>query len=121
MAKKLYVGNLPFSATEQELRDLFEKHGIGLHVNRLSSMMQLFITDLEPDYERYLALDNTLLDLFHLALINEGVVLTLPTSNHIYFSFVHDQAAFDEIAAAVVTVLDKHPFAEAYREQMKGS
>ena len=27
MAKKLYVGNLPFSATEQELRDLFEKHG----------------------------------------------------------------------------------------------
>ena len=27
MAKKLYVGNLPFSATEQELRELFEKHG----------------------------------------------------------------------------------------------
>ena len=27
LAKKLYVGNLPFSATEQELRDMFEKHG----------------------------------------------------------------------------------------------
>jgi cold-inducible RNA-binding protein len=27
MAKKLYVGNLPFSATEDELRDLFERHG----------------------------------------------------------------------------------------------
>lgn len=25
--KKLYVGNLPFSATEQELRDLFGQHG----------------------------------------------------------------------------------------------
>ncbi|MBW2393079.1 MAG: RNA-binding protein [Deltaproteobacteria bacterium] len=27
MSKKLYVGNLPFSATEQELRDLFSAHG----------------------------------------------------------------------------------------------
>jgi RNA recognition motif-containing protein len=25
--KKLYVGNLPYSATEDELRDLFEQHG----------------------------------------------------------------------------------------------
>ena len=27
LSKKIYVGNLPFSATEQELRDLFERHG----------------------------------------------------------------------------------------------
>jgi RNA recognition motif-containing protein len=27
MAKKLYVGNLPFTATEQELRTLFGQHG----------------------------------------------------------------------------------------------
>lgn len=25
--KKLYVGNLPFSATEQEVRELFEEYG----------------------------------------------------------------------------------------------
>jgi len=25
--KKLYVGNLPYTATESEVRDLFEKHG----------------------------------------------------------------------------------------------
>jgi RNA recognition motif-containing protein len=25
--KKLYVGNLPFTATEAQVRDLFEKHG----------------------------------------------------------------------------------------------
>jgi RNA recognition motif-containing protein len=25
--KKLYVGNLPFSATEDQIRDLFGKHG----------------------------------------------------------------------------------------------
>ena len=27
MGKKLYIGNLPFSATEDELRELFERHG----------------------------------------------------------------------------------------------
>ena len=27
MSTTIYVGNLPFTATEQELRDLFEPHG----------------------------------------------------------------------------------------------
>ena len=27
MAKKIYVGNLPFSATDQELEELFSAHG----------------------------------------------------------------------------------------------
>jgi RNA recognition motif-containing protein len=27
LSKKIYVGNLPFSVTEQELRGLFESHG----------------------------------------------------------------------------------------------
>lgn len=27
MSKKLYVGNLPFSTTDQDLREVFEKHG----------------------------------------------------------------------------------------------
>jgi RNA recognition motif-containing protein len=27
MGKKLYVGNLPFSTTEDELREIFERHG----------------------------------------------------------------------------------------------
>ncbi len=27
MSKKLYVGNLPFSITEDELRGVFERHG----------------------------------------------------------------------------------------------
>ena len=28
MNKKLYVGNLPFSTTEDELRGIFERHGV---------------------------------------------------------------------------------------------
>ena len=27
MTKKIYVGNLPYSATESEIRELFEPHG----------------------------------------------------------------------------------------------
>lgn len=27
MSKKIYVGNLPFSATEDEIRNLFSEHG----------------------------------------------------------------------------------------------
>ena len=27
MSKKIYVGNLPFTTTEDELRDVFERHG----------------------------------------------------------------------------------------------
>jgi RNA recognition motif-containing protein len=27
MAKRIYVGNLPFSSTEEEVRELFEQHG----------------------------------------------------------------------------------------------
>jgi RNA recognition motif-containing protein len=30
--KKLYVGNLPFSATEEELREMFEQHGATVSV-----------------------------------------------------------------------------------------
>lgn len=27
MAKRIYVGNLPYSSTEADLREMFEKHG----------------------------------------------------------------------------------------------
>jgi RNA recognition motif-containing protein len=33
LAKKLYVGNLPFSITEDELRSTFERHGAVASVN----------------------------------------------------------------------------------------
>jgi RNA recognition motif-containing protein len=33
LSKKLYVGNLPFSVTEDELRDAFERHGTVGSVN----------------------------------------------------------------------------------------
>ena len=36
MVKKLYVGNLPFSATEGEVQDLFAQHGTVHSVNLIT-------------------------------------------------------------------------------------
>lgn len=105
---------------ENSLRDAFSDKGIGFHVNRKCSMMQIFISDLPPSYEAYASISHELLDLVYLALLAEGVMLSLPTSNHIYFSFSHDDAAFDQIEAAVRTVLEKYPIAEAYKQQTGG-
>lgn len=44
MSKRLYVGNLPFSSTEEEIREAFEKHGTVSSVN--------VITDREPGRPR---------------------------------------------------------------------
>ncbi|MEE9281159.1 MAG: RNA-binding protein [Myxococcota bacterium] len=33
MGKKLYIGNIPFSTTEPELREMFQKHGALESVN----------------------------------------------------------------------------------------
>ncbi len=44
MGNKLYVGNIPFSATEEELRGIFEQHG---QVTRVS-----VITDRETGRPR---------------------------------------------------------------------
>jgi len=33
LSKKIYIGNLPFSSTEEELRTVFERHGDVASVN----------------------------------------------------------------------------------------
>ena len=101
---------------EAALLDAFEDHGIAVRVNRVRSLLQCFVTDPGAPRGRDARLNGALLYPLHLALVNEGVLLALPGSDHSFFSFMHDQPAFDEIADAVRTVLGKYPFAEAYRE-----
>ena len=36
MSKKIYIGNLPFSATEDEIRGLFEEHGTVDSINLIN-------------------------------------------------------------------------------------
>ena len=105
------------SGLEATVRAAFEGHGIAVGGTSVCSLMQCFVTWPGSPGERDPALNTAVLYPFHLALVNEGVILALPGSDHSFFSFMHDQDAFDAIAAAVQAVLAKYPFAEAYREQ----
>lgn len=98
------------------LLQTFRDAGIGLHVNSLASMMQLYLTDEAPSFENYIGLSTELLELLYLALINEGVMLSLPTSNHVYFSFAHTGEDFTQIENAARAVLGKYAFAKAAAE-----
>jgi glutamate-1-semialdehyde 2,1-aminomutase len=103
-------------ALKVSLLEIFGEAGVALHVNSLASMMQLYLTDEEPSFERYAHLSSELLELLYLALINEGVMLSLPTSNHVYFSFSHSKDDFAQIENAARIVLRKYPFAAAAAE-----
>lgn len=92
------------------IRQAFQKRNIPCHVNQLGPMLQIFLSAEEPAFENYIALDPQILSLFFLALINEGVILTLPTSGHIYLSFAHTHEDIDEIIQKVNLVLDKYDF-----------
>ena len=94
----------------QGIRQAFRAHDIPCHVNQLGPMLQIFLCAEEPTFENYIGLDPQVLSLFFLALINEGVILTLPTSGHIYLSFAHTYEDIDEIIRKVNLVLDKYDF-----------
>ena len=73
-------------------------------------MLQLFLSADRPSFEKYVNLDIKVLSLFFLGLINEGVILTLPTSNHIYLSFLHSEEDIKTIIKKINIVLDKYDF-----------
>lgn len=103
-------------AFHDELTALFSDHGLAIRANRLGSMMQLFQTEKAVTFETAAGLDASVIELFYLALINHGVLLSLPTSNHIYFSFAHSEHDFERIIAAARRVLRTYPLAEALAE-----
>ena len=92
------------------IRSAFASRDIPCHVNQLGPMLQLFLSNEEASFEKYAGLDIEVLSIFFLALINEGVILTLPTSNHIYLSFYHTSEDIDTIIEKVNVVLDKYDF-----------
>jgi glutamate-1-semialdehyde aminotransferase len=75
-------------------------------------MLQLFLTDEPASFERYASLKSDAVALFYLALINEGILLSLPTSNHIYLSFLHTASHLERILSAVDRVLERYDFSE---------
>lgn len=93
------------------LRAAFRSAGVPAHVNQLGPMLQLFFTDREATFETCAAAASWPLALFYLDMINEGVLLSLPTSNHIYLSFAHDDDDIGRALAAAERVLARHDFA----------
>ncbi|MEE4661790.1 MAG: aminotransferase class III-fold pyridoxal phosphate-dependent enzyme, partial [Halieaceae bacterium] len=85
----------------QALEQGFRGAGIPCQINHLASMLQIHLGGNEVTFETAKADDTGLLELFYLALINQGVMLSLPTSNHIYFSFAHTKEDFDLIKTKI--------------------
>jgi len=90
---------------------VFADHQIPLHVNHIGSVLQLFVTDAVPDFETYACLDTTLVESFYLAMIIEGILLSLPGSNHVYLSLLHDDTHIDAILEAAEQVLTRYDLA----------
>ena len=93
----------------------FKRRRVPCHVNQLGSMLQLFLSEAVPGFETFSRIPPGPLALFYVALINEGVLLSLPTSNHVYLSFAHTDADIDRILRAVDTVLDTYDFGAVVR------
>ena len=95
----------------QGLRNAFARHGVPANVNQLGPMLQLFLTRAPATFEGCAVSPTWPVMLFYLALINEGILLSLPTSNHIYLSFAHSDSDIEQILAKVETVLSTYDFA----------
>jgi len=119
--KELHEGGAYASLTRRAerlavgLREAFKRHAVPCHVNQLGPMLQLFFSDAEPSFEAFSGLPAGPLALFYLALINAGILLSLPTSNHVYLSFAHTDADIEKILEAVAVVLDRFDFSAVVR------
>jgi glutamate-1-semialdehyde 2,1-aminomutase len=88
----------------------FATRGVPFHVNQHGPMLQIFLSNAEPSFETFAALRTESVQYFYLALITEGVLLSLPTSNHIYLSFAHADADIDVVVDRTSVVLDRYDF-----------
>ena len=73
-------------------------------------MLQIHVGANELSFETAQGQDARVLELFYLALINQGVMLSLPTSNHIYFSFAHSDKDFEFIRDKISYVFELYDF-----------
>jgi glutamate-1-semialdehyde 2,1-aminomutase len=100
LAKRLATG----------LATAFAARDVPFHANQHGPMLQIFLSTAEPGFETFAGLPTGPVHSFYLALINEGVLLSLPTSNHIYLSFAHSDADIDLVLEKTWTVLRKYDF-----------
>lgn len=98
------------SELKSSLVAAFREHGISCQINQVASMLQMYISDEPVNFKMATRLDTRLLQLFYTAMINEGVLLSVPSSNHIYMSFAHSAEDFEAIETAARRVLERYEF-----------
>lgn len=96
--------------TKNVLEHNFNVAGMPCQVNQLASMLQIHLGGRNLTFTTSQGQDLRVLELFYLALINEGVMLSLPTSNHIYFSFAHSRPDFELIWKTIERVFERYRF-----------
>jgi len=101
-------------ALGQGLESAFASHGIPCRFKQLGPMVRLFLTGGPFDYAHCSRLDPRPINLFHLALITEGV-LTLPGSNDFFLSFAHGDSDIAEIVRSAERVLKRYDFGAIVR------
>lgn len=89
----------------------FKQRGVPLHINMLGPSFKLYFTNLDPNFDVYCNLDMTILSLFFLSLINEGVYLN-PAARLLYLSFVHTEGDVDQVVVAINSSLERNKFEE---------
>lgn len=91
----------------------FRSAGFPCQVNQLASMLQIHLGANEMSFSSVQGRDARMLELFYLALINHGVLLSLPTSNHVYLSFLHTDDDIEIMTQTIAHVFDRYDFAAA--------
>ena len=97
---------------KKELINAFGEVNIPCKINQVGSMLQIYIS---PKKLNFFNLDkrfNSIIELFYLALINQNILLSLPTSNHIYLSFIHTDKDLSKIIRTTKYVLNHYNFHE---------
>jgi glutamate-1-semialdehyde 2,1-aminomutase len=86
--------------------------GVPAAFNVLGPMAQMFVPESPPHGHIAGADDVALRATVLLALVNYGLMLSLPSSNHVYLSFAHDAAIVDDMVGAVLAAGDRYRFGD---------
>lgn len=92
------------------LTSIFNDINLPCQINQVGSMLQIFISPNKIDFFKPDKRYNKIVELFYLALINHNILLSLPTSNHIYLSFMHTDKDIKKVLSISKNVLNHYNF-----------
>ncbi|MBT6241810.1 MAG: aminotransferase class III-fold pyridoxal phosphate-dependent enzyme [Rhodospirillaceae bacterium] len=92
----------------------FHECGVPCYSNQWGPLLRFVLSDGEASFKAHQKVDKSALSLFIMALMTEGVLLSMPTSGATYLSFAHTEADIDTIIEKTELVLRKYKFAELY-------